>query len=225
MTAGGRLEGLDMVQARRFRTAGRPRLLGATAIAAAVLLAACGGGASPAATLPASVAPSPSAQASTAPSVEPSVAPTIAPSVAPSGSTADAAAGVKIAAPYSLTALPVQLQMALEQQMAASLGGFGGVTFGFRQIGGASGQGILMVIGFPAGSLNAAAYQGALAGMGSSMGTTFTTTTVDGIEVSTGTTASGAVGVFHVGDHLLVIIAENAADTKPIAEALIQANN
>lgn len=213
-----------MTDPRRGHRAGRPTLLASVAIAAAFVLAACGGGASPSPSAPASVAPS--VAPSVVPSVAPSVAPSIAASPAASGSTVDAAAGIQIAAPYSLTPLPPQLQAAMETQMAASLGGFGSsITFGFRQIGGASGQGILMVIGFPAGSLNEAAYAGALAGMASSMGTTFTSTTVDGVAVSTGTTASGAVAVFHAGDHLIVVIAENAADSLPIATALIQANN
>lgn len=82
-----------------------------------------------------------------------------------------------------------------------------------------------MVIGFPAGSLNEAAYAGALAGMASSMGTTFTSTTVEGVAVSTGSAGSGSVAVFPAGDRLILVVAEKEADTLPIATALIKANN
>lgn len=218
-----------MSNLRRADGAGRPTLLASAAIAAAFLLAACGGGASPSSSPPASVAPPastvPSMAPSVAPSSAPSVAPSSAPSVARSAATVDAAAGVQIAAPYSLTALPTELQAAMESQMAASLGGFGGsITFGFRQIGGGSGQGVLMVIGFPAGSLTEAAYAGALAAMGSSMGTTLTSTTVEGVAVSTGAAGSGSIALFPADDNLILVIVEKEADTLPMTTALIRAN-
>jgi hypothetical protein len=110
--------------------------------------------------------------------------------------------------------------------MAAGLGAFGDtVKVGFRQVGGGNAAGsILMVISFPSGSLSAPAYQAALAGMGSSMGATFTTSTVDGVDVSTGTASTGGVAVFHIADHMLVVISTSAAESLPIATALIGAN-
>jgi hypothetical protein len=215
------------------RSTGR-RIAGvATVTAIAIVLAACGSSA-PASTAP-SAAPSVAAP-SVAPSIAlPSVAPSIAlpsivlPSVNPgaSGGTTgvDPAKDLAIGAPYSLTALPPALQTVFEQQMAAGLGGFGNaIQVGFRQVTGGTGMSILMVIGFPTGFLNAAAYQAALSGMGTSMGATFSTTTVEGVDVSTGTQATGGVAVFHVGDHMLVVISPTPAETLPISTALIKAN-
>lgn len=202
----------------------------ATVTAIVAVLAACGSSA------PASTAPS-AAPSVAAPSIAPSIAlpsialPSIAlPSVNPgaSGGTAgvDPAKGLAIDAPYSLTALPPALQTAFEQQMAAGLGGFGNsIQVGFRQVTGGTGMSILMVLAFPTGFLNDAAYKAALGGMGTSMGATFTTTTVEGVEVSTGTQATGGVAVFHIGDHMLVVISPTAAETLPISTALIKAND
>ena len=211
------------------RSTGR-RIAGlATVTAIAAVLAACGSSA------PASIAPS-AAPSVAAPSVAPSIAlPSIAlPSIvipstnpAASGGTAgvDPAKGLAIGAPYSLTALPPALQTVFEQQMAAGLGGFGNsIQVGFRQVTGGTGMSILMVMAFPTGFLNPAAYEAALSGMGTSMGATFTKTTVDGVDVSTGTQASGGVAVFHIGDHMLVVISPTPAETLPISTALIKAN-
>lgn len=199
----------------------------ATALVAAIALAGCGSAA------PASN-PAPSTPAITAPpSVTPSLAASLAPSVAPASTaptgappTGDPAAGLTIAAPYTLTAVPSVLQTTLEQQMSASLGAFGdAIKVGFRQVNGGSGVSILMVIAFPPGSLSAAAYEAALAGMAPSMGATFTTTTIDGVVVSKGDMQTGGVAVFHVDDHMLMVIGQTATDALPVATALIKANN
>jgi len=93
------------------------------------------------------------------------------------------------------------------------------------QIAGGNATGsILMVIAFPTGSLSATAYQAALAGMGSSMGATFDTSTVSGVDVANGKASTGGVAVFHIGDHMLVVISPAAAESLPIATALITAN-
>jgi hypothetical protein len=205
----------------------RPRsvLRGIGGLLVALTVAACGS------TAPATQSPSQAASVappSVAPSIaSPSAAATPAPS-APAASAspaADAAAGLTIGAPYTMTALPPALQTTMEQQMAAGLGAFGGaITTGFRQISGGAGTSILMVLAFPSGTLDDQAYQAALAGMGTSMGATFSKQTVDGIEVATGKASTGGVGVFHVDDHMLVVIAQTEADVLPVATALIAAN-
>jgi hypothetical protein len=207
------------------------RAAGAIALATtlAVSIAACGSSA------PASIAPLPSVAVPSValPSIAlPSIAlPSIAlPSTNPaaSGGTAgvDPAAGLTIDPPYTLTAVPGALQSALEAQMAAGLGAFGdAIKVGFRQVGGGTTAGtILMVMAFPSGTLTAAGYQAALGGMTSSMGATFKTTTVDGVDVSAGKASTGGIGVFHIGDHMLVIISPSDAEVLPIATALINAN-
>jgi hypothetical protein len=154
--------------------------------------------------------------------------PSAPPSTAPaSGGTAagDPAEGLTIGAPYTLTALPAAMQQTMEQQMAASLSAFGSaIKVGFRQVAGGSGFSILMVMGFPTGTLNDAAYQAALGGMGSSMTTTFTKSTIEGVEVSSGKASTGGITVFHIGDHMIMVISSTESETVPIATALIKAN-
>ncbi len=194
-------------------------LRAAAAILLTASLAACGSAA------PATASPSPSPTPTAPPTIAPSVVASQAPSAGQSAAAVDAAEGLEIGAPYTLTALPAALQQTFETQMAAGLGASGGAfQIGFRQVDGGSATSILMVARFPAGSVGATAYQAALAGMGSSMGTTFTATTVDGVPVSTGTAATGGLAVFQVGDHMLVVISPSAADSLPIATALIKAN-
>ena len=206
----------------------RVAALAATALVAAITVAGCGSPApasNPAVSTPGSASLTPSLAPSVAPSLAPSVAPA---STAPTGAptAGDPAAGLTIDAPYTMTAVPGALQTTLEQQMAAGLGAFGEtIKVGFRQVTGGTGVAILMVIAFPAGSLTAPAYEAALAGMAPSMGATFTTTTVDGVVVSKGAMAAGGVAVFHIGDHMLMVIGQSEADALPVASALIKANN
>jgi hypothetical protein len=201
--------------------------LGATTVVMAVSLIGCGSStpAASAAPVASTAAATPSPAASTAAASTQAATPT--PTTAASApAAADPAAGLAIGAPYNLTPLPAALQQTLESQMATSLGAFGdAVKIGFRQIGGGNSAGsILMVIAFPSGSLSATAYQAALAGMGSSMGATFDTSTVDGVQVANGKASTGGVAVFHIGDHMLVVISPAAAESLPIATALIKAN-
>lgn len=208
----------------------RVAVIAVTTLVAALTLAACGSSvpaSSPAPSTPAVTAP-PSVAPTLAPTVAPTVAPSIAPSVAVTGAplTGDPAAGLKIEAPYGMIALPSSLQTTFEQQMATGLGALGSsIKVGFRQVTGGTGFSILMVIAFPTGSLTAANYQAALAGMAPSMGATLTTTTVGGVEISKGAMSSGAVAIFRIGDNMLMVIGQTEADTVPVATSLIKANN
>jgi len=208
----------------------RRALTALASVAIAVAIAGCGSSAatSPSPIAAASQAAPASAPAASAPPAESASAP---PASAPASSPAsspgpDPAAGLKIDAPYTLTALPPALQQTIETQMAAGLGASGGmVQMGFRQIGGGSAAGsMLMVIAFPSGSLSASAYQAALSGVGASMGATFETSTVDGVDVANGKAATGGLAVFQIGDHMLMVISPAAAESLPIATALIKAN-
>lgn len=209
----------------------RVAVIAVTTLVAALTLAGCGSTApasNPAPSTSAVTAPPVTAPPSVAPTLAPTVVPSVAPSVAVTGAppTGDPAAGLKIEAPYGMIALPSSLQTTFEQQMATGLGALGSsIKVGFRQVTGGSGFSILMVIAFPTGSLTAASYQAALAGMAPSMGATFTTTTVGGVEISKGAMSSGAVAIFHVGDHMLMVIGQTEADSVAVATSLINANN
>ena len=200
----------------------------ASAIVLATVVAACGSSAPASVTLPSVAVPSVALPSIVLPSIAlPSIAlPSVNPGASGGTTAVDPAADLKIDAPYSLVALPAALQQTLETSMATSLGAFGqAIKVGFRQVSGGAGMiSILMAISFPAGTLNAAAYQAALTGMGGSMGATFTTTTVDGVDVSSGTMSTGGVAIFHDGDRMVMVIAPTPSDALPIATALVKAN-
>ena len=204
---------------------GRRALLALTTVAIAAALGGCGGTASTtgsAGTAPSQVAATPAPTASPSPAASPSAA---APASAATSSGPDPAAGLKIDAPYTFVDLPPALQQAFESQMKSSLGAFGSsITFGFRQVDGGTGQAFLMVLAFPTGTVSANAFEAMLSGISGSMGATLQKTTVDGVEVSSGPSTSGGVGIFHIGDHILIVIAQKPADSLPIAKALITAN-
>lgn len=205
---------------------GRRALMAVVSVAVAVALASCGS----AATTSPSANTAPSQATAASPSPSPSPSPTATPSLAASASAAtssgpDPATGLTIDAPYSFVALAPAMQQAFETQMASSLGAFGSsITFGFRQVEGGTGQAILMVLAFPTGTMSASMFQGMVGGISASMGATLQTTTIDGIEVASGPSTSGGVGIFHIGDHVLMVIAEKPVDSLPIAKALISAN-
>ena len=213
------------------RSSRRAAFLGAASIALVVVLAACGSSASPSTS--ASTAPS-IAPSVAAPSVEPSVAPPSAePSVAPAsvtpsgggGTATDPAEGLKIGAPYAIVALPAAAQQVFETQMSTSLGALGSnISFGFRSITGGKGQNILMVLAFPAGTMSASVFTGMVGGMGASMGATLTKTTSGGVDIYAGASSTGGVGIFHVGDHAIIVISEKSDDALQVAEALVAAN-
>jgi hypothetical protein len=211
------------------RATRRARFIGAVAIGFAFVVAACGGSASPPASPSQAVAPS------VAPSVAPpSVTPSVAsPSVAASapaasggtGSLTDPAEGITIGAPYSIEPLPAAMQTAFETQMKTSLGSLGAnIGFGFRMINGGAGQNFLMVLAFPNGELNAAAFTGMVGGIGASMGATLTKTSSDGVDIYAGASATGGISLFQAGDHAIIVIAQASDDALAIAKALVSAN-
>ena len=105
--------------------------------------------------------------------------------------------GSRSVRPYALTPLDPALEAVFKQQFTQGAGAFGSlVGVGGRTVtqDGAL-VGYVFVIGFPAGMLNAAAYQAMLTGMEPGMGVTFKTETISGVDVSTGTSAMSNVAV------------------------------
>jgi hypothetical protein len=191
-----------------------------------VLLAACSPGA-------ASVAPSATAVTTPEPSVAATAAPTIA--ATPSASTAaaasasalpDPAIGLKIGTPYKLTALDPALEAVFKEQFTQGAGAFGSlVGVGGRTVTKDNQLvGYVFVIGFPTGMLSQTAYQAMLTGMQSSMGVTFKTQTISGVDVATGTSTTANVGVMQNGDHVVLTLTPTGAELPGIAKAIIDAN-
>ena len=193
----------------------------------ALIAAACGQSASP---QPAASVAAPSVAASVAASVAPpSVAPSVASSPTATGSATaavDPAKDLKIDPPFTLVALDPALEQVMKTQMATGLGAFGqNVSFGFKQVNGGTGQNFVLALGFPAGTMTPANFQAMLGGVAASMKADLKVTTVEGVEVSSGKTASGALAIFNAGgDHLIMVISQAEADSLPVAKALITAN-
>lgn len=206
----------------------RSMSLGAAGIALAFVAAACGGSASPSAAASASSAPSVAAPSpSASPSPSPSQAPSVVPSAAASLSAEDPAKGLTIAAPYTLVELDPALNQYFRNQMTASMGAFGGLfSIGLRQVdGGKATANVLIVMGFPNGTLDETSYAAVLTGMTQSMaGGTLTKSTESGVEISSGTIPSGTIAAFHIADHLILVVSSGAPEALPVAKAVVQAN-
>jgi hypothetical protein len=180
---------------------------------------------------------SPAASVAPSATAEPTAAPTVAATAAstPSASTAAAASasaapdpstGLKIDAPYALTALDPALEALFREQFTKGAGTFGSLI----GVGGKTvtqdGKlaGYVFVIGFPAGMLSEVAYKAMVTGMQSSMDTTFTTQTISGVDVSVGSSAAANMAVFQNGDHVVLALTPTPAELPKVAKALIDAN-
>jgi hypothetical protein len=186
-----------------------------------VILAACSPGA-------ASVAPSTTAAPTAAPTVAATAAPTPVASVAGASASAapDPSVDLKIGAPYALTALDPALEAIFRDQFTKGAGAFGSLI----GVGGKTitqdGKlvGYVFVIGFPAGMLSDVAYKAMVTGMQSSMGATFTTQTISGVDVSVGSSATANMAVFQDGDHVILALTPAPAELPKVAKAIIDAN-
>ena len=196
---------------------------GLAVILLGVLLAACSPGA-------ASVSPSATAAATAEPTAAPTVAATPSASTAAAAASAsaqpDPAIGLKIDTPYKLSALDPALEAVFQQQFTQGAGAFGSLV----GVGGRTVTkddklvGYVFVIGFPAAMLSETAYQAMLTGMQSSMGVTFKTQTISGVDVATGTSATANIGVMQNGDHVILTLTPTEAELPGIAKAIIDAN-
>ena len=67
--------------------------------------------------------------------------------------------------------------------------------------------------------------EAAVGGIASSTKVKFTAKKVSGVELSTGSAASGGIGVFRLGDKIVIVTAASKATVLTIATALIKANH
>ncbi len=207
-----------MLPYRRSLGAGNPARTVTAAFAVAMLVGACGAAATP--------SPSPTANPTPSPSPTANPTPTLMPILSPSAA-ADPATGLTIDPPYELTEFDAATSAAMQSQMQAGMGALASiVSVGVRQVSKAGvPEGAVVVMSFPTGVLNDAAYQGAVAGVGASMGVTFETTTISGVEESVGSSAIAGLGIFRTGDHLVIVITPPGDAVVPISTALISASS
>lgn len=169
--------------------------------------------------------PSPAASPSEAPSA--SATPIGSPAASRAPSPSDPANGIAIAPPYQLSPLDPALETTFRQRFAESTGAFASlIGVGGRTIQtNGSLAGYLFVLSFPKGLLSDAAYQAMLNGLETSSQVTFAATTISGVKVSTGSTATSGLGVYHSGDKVIILMAPTASSLIPIATALISASH
>jgi len=99
------------------------------------------------------------------------------------------------------------------------------ITFGGREaVKDGALEGYVLVIGFPAGLLTDSSYPSVLAGMTATTKIKLVDKTIGGLEVSTGTSAAATMSVFHVGDHVIMVVTNKGGPAIAIATALISAN-
>jgi hypothetical protein len=177
----------------------------------AILVSACGGAATP--------SPTPS----------PSPSPTADPSAAASGAAVDPTAALAIDAPYTLVDLPPAIADSLESSLSGAIAAYGGLfTLGARQVdkdGVADGS--LVVMGLPPVLAdNSAAIDQIMAGITSSTvaGSTPTTTTIGGVEVTTLESSGQQFALFTIGPALFMVFGATTDAVTAIAGALISAN-
>lgn len=202
------------------------------AVLLGLLIAACSPTVTVTPTTTVTPSPSPSPSASAAPTASPSAWPTASPSPSPESSSipsaaADPAEGLAIAAPYTLTTLDPLLEASFRQQFTASLGALSSlIGIGARQVASnGSLVGYVLVIGFPTGIMNDAQYQSIVDGIASSSAVTFQKTTVSGVEVSSGSMATGGIGLYRAGDNVIITITPTASNLTEVTTALVTANH
>ena len=172
-----------------------------------------------------SVAPSATTTSTAAPTPSASSSATARPSAA---SAPDPAIGLKIASPYTLSALDPAIEAGLRQQFAASAGAFGSlIGIGGRSI---SENGIVvgnvLLVSLPAGMMSDAVYKVFVDGLTSNTGITLATTTISSVEVSSGSDASvGGLSVFKDGDNIVFTQTPTAAGLTAITTALVTPNH
>ena len=195
----------------------------AVALIAAVVAACSGTALAPSAT--STVAPTATLRPTARPTARPTPTPSPRPSVAaPTPVPTDAAAALKIAAPYTLTA------NASNQQMSGNVAfDIGSVhlteTISGREIrtnGKLVGMAlVLRIAGIP---MSDAVFEGGAKGAANQTGGKLSYTTVLGTRVALVTAPSATAALYRLHDDIVMVIGLKAADTKTLLAAVIKAN-
>jgi hypothetical protein len=125
-----------------------------------------------------------------------------------------------------LSALAPAIEASLRQQFAASAGAFGSlIGIGARNISeGGAPVGNVLVIGLPGGVMSDAVYQVMVDGLATNTGVSLTTSTISGVEVSSGSGAAAAMSVFRRGDTVIVTLMPTDSKLTAVTTALVTAN-
>jgi hypothetical protein len=217
-------------------TISSPRKAALSLLPIAVLIAACSGGGTAAVSQPPSQAAtvaSPATVATARPTPRPTPVSTVEPSPTPKLTAAppdpeatpvDAAAALKIGAPYKLRANPANKDLSASFELT-----IGGVhvteTITGREITNAGRLvGEVLVLQIKGVPVTAEFFEPAVQGAARNVGGTITYTTISGVKVALIKATAGTFGMVMLHREILMVIGKKPADTKPLLTAVIKAN-
>ena len=207
------------------RRLARPSSIGIVAVTLiGALVAACGGTAaapSPSATVAPTATPRPTVRPTARPTPTPSPRPSVA---SPTPVATDAAAALKIAAPYTLTANASNRQMS--GNVAFDIGSVHLTeTISGREIRtGGKLVGMALVLRIAGVPMSDAVFEGGAKGAANQTGGKLSYTTVLGTRVALVAAPSVTAALYRLHDDIVMVIGLKAADTKTLLAAVIKAN-
>jgi hypothetical protein len=213
-------------------TISAPRKAALLLLPIAVLIAACSGGGTAAVSQPptqaATVATPPTAPtARPTPVLPPKPSPTpkvTAPPPEPEATPVDAAAALKIGAPYKLRANPANKDLSASFELTIA-GVHVTETITGREITNAGKLvGEVLVLQIKGVPVTAEFFEPAAQGAARNVGGTITYTTISGVKVALIKATAGTFGMVMLHREILMVIGKKPADTKPLLTAVIKAN-
>lgn len=205
-----------------------PRLL-VGALAALLVVAACGSGAEVTASPTVSPTPSPTAVPTRRPTPKPIPTPIPTPTPSPTPTVTAtlaerAAAALKIGAPYKLVANPANA--ALTGAVSIDIAGqHVNETIAGREIWqGSKAVGLVLVLEIEGVQMSPKVFEGGARGAAANTGGTLSYTTILGDRVALVTAKTGTFGMYALHDTIVMVLGTKPADTKPLLTSVIKAN-
>ena len=205
----------------------RPPRLVAAIVAGLLVVAACAGASdAPVTAIPGpTVVPTPTARATPRPTPVPTSRPTAKPTPTPSPTPEpEAAAAVRIGAPYQLVANPANKE--LNATISISMGGreITEILTGREIMRGGTKVGTLLVLEFTGVPMNQAAFEAGATGLAKRSGGRLTYATILGWRAAFVTSKAATFGLTLLHRNIVVVTGTKPADTKPLLTSVIKAN-
>jgi hypothetical protein len=205
-----------------------PRLL-VGALAALLVVAACGSSAEATASPTVSPTPSPTAVPTPRPTPRPIPTPIPTPTPSPTPTVTatlaeQAAAALKIGAPYKLVANPANAALSGAVSMDIA-GQHVNETIAGREIWqGSKPVGLVLVLEIEGVQMSPKVFEGGAQGAANNTGGKLSYTTILGHRVALVTAKAGTFGMYALHDTIVMVLATKPADTKPLLTSVIKAN-
>jgi hypothetical protein len=205
----------------------RPSRLVAAIVAGLLVVAACAGASEgPASSTQGPTAvPTATARSTPRPTPVPTSRPTAKPTASPSPTPEpEAAAAVRIGAPYELVANPANKE--LNATISISMGGrqITEIITGREIKRGGTTVGTLLVLEFTGVPMNQAAFEAGATGLAKRSGGKLTYATILGWRAAFVTSKAATFGLTLLHRNIVVVAGTRAADTRPLLTSVIKAN-